>query len=536
MRLFILLFLLPLTVHCQDTLYNDQHEPIYIKYNEETPIPPDTRTTIDNVDTKIVYAGSWYSGSTTAPGFYPDGQPTMAYSSMAGNTATFNFTGTSIEVFCEKKVGHGSGIFQVDNQTPITIPLGEAGPVGSTSVFKVENIAAGNHVFKLTISGNGYVVLDYLKINGIAVTPTPPSGTLLLPGVSMKTVVEAASSGTMFQLGNGTYPETIVNVPIGVSILPPSSGVAVINYSGSAVAQGSQGIIQLKSGSSTNGNQTISGFTLKGNNLANGGIIIENRTGVIISDVKIENMTFFGGWVVSSTVDWGNSTFTNTSWASTGWCSGELNLFNPKGRVHHNTFTNTLNTKGYGIKSMWGNNTWDALVIEENTFNLVPSSVWKNGSGPNIDIEFHDTWVGSGNVIIQNNKLKNMISATGNKTTGNTGRWIIRNNEFTLQAGSTCHVEVACNNIDIKNNIMRGASIITANFVANAKYNDCVVDGNDFVSNNANPGWGGTFLIGPTGVTNFVYKNNKITKGSYTLIKYMGVTGGTSDGGGNTYP
>lgn len=524
------------TAFLQDTLYDKDGNPLYVRYYEEIPVPPEETANIDNVDPRIIYSGTWYSGSTTASGFYPAEAPTMAYASVANNSATLTFNGTYVEVFMEYKVGHGSGIISVDGVAEPAINFGTGTTGGASSVFK-KTLPAGDHTLKITVVGTGNIVFDYVKIKGSAVTP-PPTGILLIPGIDPKNAIESASSGTNFQLGNGTYPVTSVNVPTGVSILPPVSGTAVFNYVGTAIPPGSseQAVIQLKSGTRTSGNQTISGFTLKGNNLANGGIMVDNRDYVTVSNVMIENTNFFGGWVKNASyVIWYGCAFMNTSWASTGWCSGELNLFNVKtGHFHHNTFTNTLNTKGYGIKSMWGNNTWDGVIIEDCTFNLVGSSVWNNGSGPNIDIEFHDTWVGAGNVVIRNNKLKNMISATGNKTTGNTGRWIIENNDFSLQPGSTCHVEIACSNITIKGGTMRGAPMITANFKANAKYNDCVVDGVDFVSNNANPGWGGTFLIGPTGVTNFVYKNSKITKGNYTLVKFMGVTGGVSDGGGNT--
>jgi len=190
-------------------------------------LPPVQLTTVDNADTKVVYAGGgWYSGPTTAAGFYP-AQPnsTIAYAAAAGNTSTLIFTGTSIEVFCEKKagVGHGSGAFQVDAGPATTVALGVAGPVGSTSVYKVENLAAGQHTFKLTVVGSGNVVFDYVKINGTAVTPPtvppPTTGAIIVnPGQSIKAAVESATAGKTVEILAGTYNEPNINVPSGVSI------------------------------------------------------------------------------------------------------------------------------------------------------------------------------------------------------------------------------------------------------------------------------------------------------------------------------
>ncbi len=537
-KLFILLHLLiPFTVRCQDTLYNENHEPAYIKYDIPPPIPPVVYTNIDNVDSKIIYNVVWaHNGETTAQGFENN---TMAYDGTAGRMATLLFDGTSIEAFCEKKagVGHGSATFQVDNLTPVTISLSAVGPVGSTSVFKAENLTAGQHTFKLTVVGNGNVVFDYVKIDGQAIAPPTPPVTdyvFLTPGISAKLPIESAPSGTKFQLGNGVYPETVINVPVGVSIYPPTSGTAYIDYVGTTIAPGSsdQAVIQLKSASSTNGNQTISGFTIRGKNLSNGGIVVSNRNNVKIDAVKVYDCTFFGFWAQSATgFELANSESGNASWASAGWCSGEINISGlTNSSIHHCYFWSTGATKGYGIKALWPNTTLTNVKIYSNRSGMAPKSLWNNYQSPNIDIELAATSYAG--IEIYDNDLINMISAAAHKPTVS-GRLYVHDNRMTMQAGSTCHFEVVCSNATFEKNTLRGAPMIAANFQANGVWNDLIFDGNDFVSNNANPSWGGTFLIGPNGVTNFIYKNNKITKGNYTLVKYMGTTGGVSDGGGN---
>jgi hypothetical protein len=113
---------------------------------------------IDNKDQLITYSGTWYNGNTTAEGFSSN---TIAYSNIAGNSLTYQFSGTSIEVFCEKKIGMGRASFQVDSQPPVTIDLGVSGGVGL--VFGAYGLNTAPHTFKLVVLDNKYVVFDQLK-------------------------------------------------------------------------------------------------------------------------------------------------------------------------------------------------------------------------------------------------------------------------------------------------------------------------------------------------------------------------------------
>lgn len=521
------------------------------KYFEEEipPLPIPTRI-VDNAlkgtnGYQHNYLGAWSFG-TNVPGWE---QGTLSYS--IDGQVSMKFNGTKLEWWTEIGPTHGIVGLKIDSEPEVLIDLYAPEFQQQVKVFE-KQLTPGERVVTLRSTGtknplstNTYVITDYFKVYNPEETTdvvVPPSTDIIVqPGQSIKAAVEGATSGKTVRLLAGVYFENQINIPIGVNLVGSGKDQTLIDFAGPLLAQGSEsGMVQLKSSSRVNGNQTLSGFTLRGKYVCNGGAIIDNRDNVAVSDVKIQEMTFFGGWLKNCNAPkFFNSSLLNTSWASSGWCSGELNLLNVTSmHIHHNTFTNNLKNsagqyiKGYGIKAMWPNGTFSG-IIEDNTFDLAPSSIWKGGQGPNIDIEFHDSWVGAGNLVMRRNKLKNMISAAGKKISGNAGRWVIEENEFNLQVGSTCHVEVVCSNIDIKRNTMRGASIITANFGPNNKFDDCVVDGNDFVSNNVNQSWGGTFLIGPSGVTNMVYKNNKITKGNYTLVKYMGLTGGVTDGGGN---
>jgi len=485
------------------------------------PEPPPTLTAIDNVDPKLAYAGTWFNGPTTAPGFYGN---TMAYSNIAGNSMTLIFNGTSIEVFCEKKVGHGSGTFQIDAQAAQTINLGVAGPVGSTSVFKVENLSAGQHTFKLTVVGPSYVVFDYIKINGTAVTPIPPippAGDIVVqPGQSIKAAVEAAASGKTVQLLAGLYSENLINVPVGVSIVGAGKNQTTIEFTGTHPQQSETGIFQLKSSSQANGNQTISGFTIRGKFLANGGIIVDKRDNVKITDILVRDTTYFGGWLKNTTgSEFSYSELYNSSWASVAWVTGEICVHNITNTlIHHNYIHTDRSDKGYGIKALWPDGTITTSKFYSNIFQMTHFSLWNNGVAPNIDIELHNTFYAG--IEIYDNDFSTMgCSLAGHKAT-KSGRVIVRNNRFVWS--STAHIEVVCSNLTIEANTFSGAPMMTANFQPNGKWIDIIVNNNDFTSSGTNPSWGGTHLIGANGMDMTITNNTYNNLGGYTFVKHMG--------------
>jgi hypothetical protein len=494
------------------------------------PIPPPVLTAVDNSDPKMVYAGSWYSGPTTAPGFYGN---TIAYSQTVGNTLTLHFTGTSIEVFCEKKVGHGSGTFQVDQQTPQTVNLGVAGPVGSTSVFKAEGLTNAQHVLKITVAGGGNVVFDYVKINGEATTapipPIPPTtDTIIQPGQSIKAAVEGAAAGKVFRLLAGLYSENIVNVPVGVSIRGAGKNQTTIEFVGSHPQNSETAVFQCKSSSQVNGNQILSGFTVRGKNLANGGIMTDKRDNVILEDVFARECNFFGVWTKNTTAPvFRYSELYNCSWCTTGpggWASGELCLFNTlEMDIHHNFIHTDRVDKGYAIKALWPDNPPASNTISgniyDNDFDMSPTSNWNNGQSPNISIELAACLYAG--IDIYKNKIRNVLSMAAHRPT-KSGRLIIRENDMTQMKGNTtCAIELVCSNVTIIKNNIKGSAMFTGNFQPNGKWTDQIIEDNDYVSNGSNPGYGGTFLIGPDGA-NMTITNNRLKYLPYTMVKHMG--------------
>ena len=500
-----------------------------------TPPPTPGLTSVDNVDTKFVYVGPWaHNGETNAPGFYGN---TMAYTSGAGHTTTLIFNGTSIEVFCEKKAGHGSATFQLDGANSETVNLGVAGPVGSTSVYK-KTVAAGEHTFKLSVSGSGNVVFDYVKINGTAVTPptTPPPTTgeiVVQPGQSIKSAVESATSGKKVTIQAGTYNEPNITVPVGVSM--EANGVVTIT----ATTPGREGdaetgLLILKSSPGTQGNQTISGLTLEGNNVGYGGIIVDGRDKVTIKGCKVRNFNMHGVWIKNSKDSFiEDNDFYNTGWADTRYSSGNINIFAlTRVTIQRNTIRTDKDKKGTGIEALWKESTMTDLKILNNTFALNHLNPWGNYQAKNFSIEIHDTHYNG--IEIAYNNIGNQLSMASHKpaTAATPGKTIIHHNTGDL-GGDTMFLENICDNFEVYNNTTTNAQMYAANMQPNSVWKNNKFYNNTFTSSGV-VSWGGLFLIGPLGVQGFSITNNTFNLKGNKFIVYMGVTGGVTESG-NTF-
>lgn len=469
--------------------------------------------------------GTWSDG-VNVPGWYLG---TLSYTGTTNAYVAMKFNGTKIEWYTEKGPTHGIVGVSLDGLNEVMIDLYAAEFTPMVKVFESETTQA-LHTIKLrctgtknTLSSNVYLIHDLFKVfNPLTVpdVPIPPTGDIVVqPGQSIKAAVESATAGKTVQLLAGVYNENLVNVPIAVNIVGAGKSATFVDFSGSHPQQSETAIFQYKSSSQANGNQSISGLTIRGKFLGNGGIITDKRDNVKISDIKFQETTFFGAWLKNGVnLELFNCEFLNSSWASVGWASGEICVFNLKNvLIHHNTITTNRTDKGYAIKALWPDGFINGKIYS-NVMNMHPTSLWNNGSAPNIGIElaacFYD------GIEIFDNDIVNPLSLAAHRPT-KSGRVIVRNNRFKMLSASNGAIELVCSNVTIDGNTFTGDAILAANYQPNGKWVDQIINNNDFVSDNSNPGWGGTFLIGPDGA-NMTITNNRITKGNYPLIKHMG--------------
>lgn len=139
--------------------------------------------TNDDRDTDVItYTGSWEKSPATAPWAQGNYKNTETYSDKAGDTLTYTFTGTGIQVIMPEGPNHGIGEIFIDDVK-----------YGETDTFKLQNankqvvtfvkddLTMGEHTLKIRVTGRKgnpasqgtFVALDALNV----LTPAEPGGT-----------------------------------------------------------------------------------------------------------------------------------------------------------------------------------------------------------------------------------------------------------------------------------------------------------------------------------------------------------------------
>jgi len=140
---------------------------IYFEPKVVTPPP----VVIDTVDSESLTYASWARhGLTSAAGWY---KKTISYSGTG--TASYNFSGTKIQLFGETDLSNGTATVTIDNQV-IQVPEIVNGVTQMTNkiswkktkklpalIFE-KTLPAGEHSVTIKPNGDGNVTIDYLVI------------------------------------------------------------------------------------------------------------------------------------------------------------------------------------------------------------------------------------------------------------------------------------------------------------------------------------------------------------------------------------
>lgn len=124
----------------------------------------DPEPTIEKVDGEAAtFSSGWRHGATIDTAWY---QKTIAYSNTPGETATYAFTGTGIELHSETKPGHGAGTITLLRGTEV-IETKQitfiTDLVKFTKVYEKKGLPSGTYTLRLTVSG-GYNLIDYFVV------------------------------------------------------------------------------------------------------------------------------------------------------------------------------------------------------------------------------------------------------------------------------------------------------------------------------------------------------------------------------------
>lgn len=127
-----------------------------------TPPPTDDTTKVDAQE--ATFAGTWIRGITPAPGWY---KKTIAFSNATGATMTYNFTGTNIQFWAERRSTHGSGTITITQGTTIikSSPVNfNVAPYGlPVLIFDSGPVPRGNYTLTLKV-GSGYNLADFFIV------------------------------------------------------------------------------------------------------------------------------------------------------------------------------------------------------------------------------------------------------------------------------------------------------------------------------------------------------------------------------------
>jgi len=278
--------------------------------------------------------------------------------------------------------------------------------------------------------------------------------------------------GHTVKLSEGIFVELRVIVPPGVNISGAGRDQTILKADASFYHHPADPgfshemfLIDLSSNSITTGNQSIKDITIDGDDKKlHGGIIVKNRTNILIKRIKINNTNFTGLWlweVKDSRVS--EVIIKNCAWGSAGWSSGAIDITNLE-RVELDHI-NVDENFGYGIKALGANGPMHYLKIHDCHISVVPSGQWKTASGgeaPNIALElFNFDLLGC---EVYNNYVDNVISLVMDKEEWKTpkGSPTIRvyNNVIDLETRAKGHgyaLEVTLHDIEIDHNyILKG--------------------------------------------------------------------------------
>jgi len=259
------------------------------------------------------------------------------------------------------------------------------------------------------------------------------SGSVNSPWQTLSYACTKTISGDVIHITQGTYSEASQSIlPVGVSIEGENKNTCIIGSSLSSYT-----ILLQNSSSNTNGNQHISGITLKSNTpyTAYAGIGVINRGNVEIYDCNIADFNYyavaFHNGESSTALATGNKihdcTITNSSGYigtySSGDSKGSINLLSQDGlQIYNNTITvnRTDGKNGNCIDAVGG------YLKDVKIYNNTLSKTFVSGQTWDFAIEI---WNWLGGVEIYGNNITGSIDVVGVKKGSSAfGAWIHDNN------------------------------------------------------------------------------------------------------------
>jgi len=125
---------------------------------------------VNQNDPGAAYAGSWATSTNRSLGDLGDD---VAYTSTVGDSVTYTFTGTGLEVLGETNTDEATFDAYVDGKPDTSKNWTEAGStrLAQQVVYSVQGLFQGTHTVKLVNTSTSYLVIDAFEVTPTAITP-----------------------------------------------------------------------------------------------------------------------------------------------------------------------------------------------------------------------------------------------------------------------------------------------------------------------------------------------------------------------------
>jgi hypothetical protein len=184
--------------------------------------PCSVQKCVDDADSSITYAGSWVQQNNvySQAGY----RSTWSLSQVAGDSATFNFTGTSIKWIGDTQFNMGMADVFLDGQivahdvdlySPLNDPGGSPPEGGHYQqvLYAKDGLPAGQHTIKIVVTGDRNPLAGGTWVNIDAFVVDGPPTTGILPGVGIELIVNNFVAYP--ELGYGDYQPPGLTIPDG---------------------------------------------------------------------------------------------------------------------------------------------------------------------------------------------------------------------------------------------------------------------------------------------------------------------------------
>jgi len=118
-------------------------------------------TIVDDTDLRIVYTGSWNTSTNRGVGDINDA---VHYTTVNGDSASFTFTGSGIDLISEKNSDEGAIDIYIDGAFALTVNAANSTRLAQQTLYTRTWPTAGTHTIKAVKSTGTYMLIDAFRV------------------------------------------------------------------------------------------------------------------------------------------------------------------------------------------------------------------------------------------------------------------------------------------------------------------------------------------------------------------------------------